>query len=80
MLPYTLLTPTTTFLKGNLVAKMGEVGVSRVYLHFPFEAALTERIESFKQNAFNKKDRNSQQKGYTPYSHLLPPFSLLNYL
>ena len=29
---YTLLTPTTTFLKSNLVGKIGEVGVSRVYL------------------------------------------------
>ena len=28
---YTLLTPTTTFFKGNLVGKMGEVRVSRVY-------------------------------------------------
>ena len=31
---YTLLTPTTTFLKGNLVGKIGEVGVSRVYRGF----------------------------------------------
>ena len=29
---YTLLTPTTTFFKGNLVGKIGEVGVSRVYI------------------------------------------------
>ena len=27
---YTLLTPTTTFFKGNLVGEIGEVGVSRV--------------------------------------------------
>ena len=30
----TLLTPTTTFLKGNLVREMGEVGVSRVYIPY----------------------------------------------
>ena len=29
---YTLLTPTTTFLKGNLIGEIGEVGVSRVYI------------------------------------------------
>ena len=28
---YTLLTPTTTFLKCNLVGKIGEVGVSRMH-------------------------------------------------
>ena len=28
---YTLLTPTTTFFKGDLVGEIGEVGVSRVY-------------------------------------------------